>query len=315
MDNQIFVHNFLFSDSEIQMNLMSDVQIKKLRPLVFIVLSGSLYGFLGCLGKELFAEKFTLSSMLFWRFFIASLWMAGVFWIKKSPVFLYSEVRNFFWPFLLCAAAYGATSMLYFVAAKTAGTGLAMVVFFSYPLFVTAYGFYKTDWRIDRATFACSLAVPLGLGLLVDTNQAAPNTAGIAIAVLSALAYSIYILKSKVVLQAIQPGRFTVIVCVLSAMIFLGFAGIEGELSFPTTLKSFSLMVAFGVFATAIPIQLLLEGLKEVSALKASMASVLEPIVTLLIGVAFLSEPIGFIQITGVAIVLAASIFIQISKD
>ncbi|MBS0626379.1 MAG: DMT family transporter [Verrucomicrobia bacterium] len=286
-------------------------------PLTLILLSGTLYGFLGCLGKELLAEKFTLSSLLFWRFLIAGLWMAGMFWVKKtnreflSCLFSKSTpVKSFF----ICSTAYSISTSLYFMATRTAGTGLPMVVFFSYPLFVAAYGFYKNSWQIERSVLFCSLLIPLGLSLLVEKNSMASNAIGIALSILSALSYAIYILKSKEVLKEIPPDRFTLAVCFLSALLFLVFAGFEKELSWPTSYKSLALICAFGVFATAIPIQLLLEGLKEISAFKACMASVLEPIVTLLIGIAFLGEPVGFVQMIGVAIVLAASIFIQVEK-
>lgn len=294
---------------------VNELQLERFKPLALIVLSGILYGSLGYLGVKIFAEDISVSSMLFWRFLIASLWMFGVSWNKSKSLFTAPDLRTYFPPLSICAISYGLGSMFYFLASRTAGTGLAMVVFFSYPMFVALHTYYFKKWQIDKFTLSALIAIPIGLFLLMERNSAMPNTTGIIFAILSALTYAIYILKSKSLLKIFDTHRFTLIVCLFSAILFFIAAWLGGDLDYPTSLRSFGYLCAIGIFATALPIQLLMEGLKEISALKASMASVLEPIVTLLIGIVLLSESVTVLQIIGSLTILASSLFIQIARE
>ncbi len=297
------------------MQITKDLSSSKFKPMALILLSGTLYGFLGYLGTKLFEENFTLSSMLFWRFFIATIWMTGYCWWKDRSPFPVSEVSQFFVTLVLCSLYYVLGSMLFFAASRTTGTGIAMVVFFSFPLFVALYSFLQNGWRADRVTLLSLISFPVGLVCLMERGGLTPNTLGIGLGMLSAVSYALYILKSKAVLQQMAPRPFTSLVCLGSALIYLIFALVDGELTMPTTLSSMAYLIAIGVFATAIPIQLMLEGLKEVSSLKASMASVCEPGVTLLVGVALLGETITSLQIGGIILILAASVLIQAARD
>lgn len=65
------------------------------------------------------------------------------------------------------------------------------------------------------------------------------------------------------------------------------------------------------IVATAIPIQLLLDGLKYVSPVKASILSVFEPLVTVFIGFVLLHETMSSLQSIGITIVLLGAILIH----
>lgn len=285
-------------------------------PMTCVLLSGVLYGLLGYLGSQILDQKFTISSMLFWRFFIASLWMISIsYWKTGRSFFSLPRVKGNFIPFAVCALCYGLSTFFYFVASRTTGTGLAMVVFFSYPMFIALYTFYQNQWRSNGATIFSLIVGLLGLVMLMERDGKTVNLFGIAFSILSAITYAIYILRSKKSLQAIDSWQFTSIVCIFSSMIFFGVALVDGEFTIPESMEAVGYLLTLGIFATAIPIQLLLIGLKEISALKASMASVLEPVVTLFIGVVFLTESVTYLQVLGAALILIASILIQAVKD
>jgi drug/metabolite transporter (DMT)-like permease len=281
-----------------------------------VVLSGILYGFLGYFGVHLFAEKFTVPSMLFWRFLIAGIWMVALSWRRMAPSLAVARGQPL--QLGLCSMYYGVGTMFYFVATRTAGTGLAMVVFFAYPIFVALHTYYNNGWQVSKTSIASLSALVVGLALLVDHGGNNPNTIGIVFALLSAVGYALYLIASKRVLAnmtRLDLSVYTAIVCMGSALIFLIASLIDGALSLPTSVKAAVHLLGIGIFATAIPIQLLLEGLKKISTLKASMASVLEPAVTLLVGVSLLDESISSLQIVGISTVLGSSLLIQAVRD
>lgn len=295
---------------------MHKIEKPQIQAVGIIALSGILYGFLGFFGAQLLNEKFSVSTMLFWRFLIAGFWMLGYSCWKQEIAFKnLSRLSLFSIPLFLSTICYSAGSAFYFLASRHTGTGLAMVIFFSYPLFVAIFAWAQNNWRINKYAMAALLAIVIGLFLLKGDDGNPITITGIVLGIISALFYAIYVFKTKQIVKEIVSSHFTMIICLNCAAIFLIISLTTQTFAFPTTLNAWVYIFAIGIVATAIPIQLLLEGLKVISPLKASMISVLEPVVTLLVGIMLLSEPISALQITGVFILLLGAIAIQFVRE
>lgn len=289
----------------------------EIRAIFLVALSGMLYGFLGYFGTQLIAENFSISTMLFWRFFIAGLWMLAWDWWKQEKFFkTLLKAQNILFPVLFSAGCYVATTAFYFLASHYTGTGIAMVIFFAYPVFVAIFVWAQNNWRISKYSAAALLAVIVGLFMLKGNNDAgAVSVVGIILAIISALFYAIFVFKSKHYARKMLSSHFTAAICLGCALISLILAGITNTFAFPTSLKSWIYIFGFSIFVTAIPIQLLQEGLKLISPLKASILSVLEPVVTLLVGIALLNESISFLQTMGIVVVLLSAMVIQFARE
>ena len=68
------------------------------------------------------------------------------------------------------------------------------------------------------------------------------------------------------------------------------------------------------MIATALPIVFFLAGIKYISASKASVLSVLEPVATIAIGVILLAEPITYPEIIGTILILVGTIIVQLEE-
>ena len=87
------------------------------------------------------------------------------------------------------------------------------------------------------------------------------------------------------------------------------------DLTMPKTGDEWWYILGLGVVTTALPIQLMLVGIKYMNAVKASVLSVFEPLVTLFAGVLLLHETINFQQYIGVVIVLSSIILVQLQRS
>jgi drug/metabolite transporter (DMT)-like permease len=58
----------------------------------------------------------------------------------------------------------------------------------------------------------------------------------------------------------------------------------------------------------------MLEGLKYISSLRASIISVLEPLVTVVLGVILLNESISNLQILGSCLILGSTLLVQFNR-
>lgn len=277
-----------------------------------VILSGSLYGFIGYLGTQILNDHFSVPDMLFWRFFVAFIWMALFLLVKKEAVpFSKANSSSLLSVFILGSLFYSTSSAFYFIASEQAGTGLAMVIFFSFPIFVVLYAWLANKNRINKFAVASLIAILLGLYLLKGEGDASISVKGILLAITSALLYAFYIISNKKNIQALSANVSTTLICFGNAIIFFIITMIAGTFTIPAHFSTWLCIILLGVFATALPIQLLLMGLKYITSTKASILSVLEPVVTVLVGIALLHEVVTSLQIAGIAIMLLGATLIQ----
>jgi len=297
-------------------NTASLSHAKWLKAVIFISLSGVLYGFLGYFGTHLQKQGLSLPTMLFWRFFIAGIWMVLYVVGRHEKNFIWlTNIRSYVLPFVMGAICYGGSSALFFVASPYIGTGLSMVIFFSYPVFVMLFSVVIEKLHVNSILLGSILAILVGLFLLKGEAAHPINVIGIGLAVSSALLYAIYVFKSKNIINKLAPPIIAAIVCLGCATLFFILALSSHSFAIPTSLKAWLNILAIAIFVTAIPIQLLLEGLKHISSVKASILSVFEPVVTVIVGVCALGEVVSAWQLVGVVIILAGTVISQFSRD
>ncbi len=295
--------------------MMTD-QSQNLKACILVALSATLYGFLGYLGTKALEGNLSTSTMLFWRFFISVLWMI-IFIVRNRSLQKFLDVNKSVLLFTLLtgAAGYAGSSGFFFIASEDTGTGVAMVIFFAYPIMVALFS-WITQKNFNLKTFLALLAMMLGLFFIKGESDNDIGLTSILFAIAAAISYAFYIIGSKKYASNLMDSNIlTVLVSVGCASLFLGFALVTNSFSFPNDLKTIAYLIALGIFATALPIQLMLEGLKIISSVRASIISVLEPLVTVLVGVLFLNESISSIQILGVIIIISSALLIQFQKN
>jgi drug/metabolite transporter (DMT)-like permease len=288
----------------------------QIQAILLVALSGILYGFMGFFGTKILKEHFSVENMLFWRFFIAGIWMFAYATFKHEKFLLgWSGSGTLTLPFIISAIFYAGSSGFYFLASKQTGTGLAMVIFFCYPVFVAIFAWIQKHWQLNKYSFVAFTAIIIGLFLLEDYRHTSISAAGIILAMTSALSYALYVYRSKRMIQNTHSSYFTIIICFNCAAVFFIITTATHTFTWPPSLHCWLYVIALGVIATAIPIQLLLEGLKIISSVKASILSVLEPVVTLIVGITLLSEPVTYLQMIGVLILLVGALVIQFARE
>ena len=255
--------------------------------------------------------------MLFWRFLIAGTWMLP-FVLKKHAAekVLHMDKRILIAMFILGAIGYAGSSGFYFIATRYTGTGLSMVIFFSYPIVIALFSWIIHRKKLNKGIIFTLILMTTGLFLLQNSSERLFSLVGIFFAVAASVCYAFYIIGSKRYSSiSIDSNTLSMVVCYGCAFLFLILAIATHTLNFPPTLKSWLYLIALGILVTALPIQLMLEGLKHVSSMRASIISVLEPLVTVFVGLLLLNESISGLQTIGVAIILGSAIMVQFQKE
>lgn len=248
--------------------------------------------------------------MLFWRFIVSSLFILVLLLPQLDTIVFapYELVKVTFYG----AAFYGSCSILYFLAAQYIGSGLAMVVFFTYPAIVMLINFLFYRLPINKIYYLALIIILGGLLCLVNGGQFRFDVLGLGLGILSALLYALYIIASKN--SPVPPLVSTFWISIGSALTSLIASLIDNSFLVPLSFSIWFNIFGIGIICTALPILLLLKGLKHISSLQASILSVLEPVFVVIFGVILLDEKVNLTQMIGIVIILSGALLTLLSN-
>jgi drug/metabolite transporter (DMT)-like permease len=142
------------------------------------------------------------------------------------------------------------------------------------------------------------------------------NIAGMLFAILGAACYAIYIfLANNPAMRNMDSAWLTFLLSIGCAALFLVYSLLTHSFIIPTTLQTWFYCLLLSVLATALPIQLMLKGLQRISSMRAAMISVLEPLMTVFIGILLLSEMLSGLQFLGCGLLLMSALLVQFTKE
>ena len=279
------------------------------RGSLYAILSGFLYGFLGYFGISAIHGNLSASTMLFWRFLIASILVFIIFLPQLRT--LKSSSKQMLIAFLGGAFFYGLSTMLYFYASLYIGSGLSMVIFFTYPVLIMLINYFFYGQSIPGIYYVATLIILIGMVLLIDMDEVGFDLLGIGLGLASSFFYACYIVSSKK--NIMPPSLSTLMVCLGCMTTSLIVALLDNTLIVPKAMSTWLNLLGIGVVATVIPILLMLHSLKYISSEKASLLSVLEPVFVVIFGVLLLGETLKPIHALGVVFVLAGALLTLLS--
>lgn len=256
-------------------------------------------------------ENLSISTMLFWRFLVSSVFMLIIFMFQLKTI--RASMREMGKVLVFEAGFYSACSITYFMASTYLGTGLSMVIFFSYPAVVIFLNRILYRIPIQKMSYFAIGLIFLGIVLLVDLDEAAFDLMGILFGVATALLYAGYILASKK--SQVSPISSALLLSI-GCTVMCGLAALwDNSFAIPESGTAWINILGIGILCTALPILFLLAGLKRISSEKAAILSVLEPVVVVVVGILFLHEYITTLQVFGILTILSGAVITLFSPS
>lgn len=274
------------------------------RGSIYAILSGFLYGFIGYFGLSAIHGDLSASTMLFWRFLISSMLIFIIILPQIKTV--KREYKPMLIAFLAGVFFYGLSTLLYFYASLYIGSGLSMVIFFTYPVLIMLLNYFFYGQAIPKVYYLAILVILLGMLLLIDMNEIGFDLVGIALGIASSFFYACYIISSKK--NVMSPNVSTLMVCLGCMTTSFIVSYLDNSLALPQSIDTWLNLLGIGVVATVIPILLMLHSLKYISSERASILSVLEPVFVVIFGVVLLGETLKPWHALGVVFVLIGAL-------
>lgn len=267
------------------------------------------YAGLSIFGKLAFQAGLSLAGMLGLRFGGAALLLAGLLITLRRPLFPggRSAVRLL----LLGAVLYAGQAALFFTGLSRLPASLAALLLYVYPVIVAMLDRFVNRRRLSRGVV---LALALALTGVVLTLSPRPgltiDLVGALAVLASAAGLSIYIILSESPTRSVGSR--------VGAMWIVGGAGLTftlggaatGSLAWDQAAAVPWLVAAMVVIGTVLPVTLFLAGMARVGPTAASLLSTLEPVFTVVLGLALLGENLSPVQALGGGFVVAAAILV-----
>lgn len=268
--------------------------------ILLVLLSAIGFGSIALFAHTAYAAGVSPTMLLAWRFLLAVVMLAPVVKLRRLPLPRGRTLAGFG----LMGLLYTAQSQCYFTALMHASSGLVGLLLYIYPVLVTLIALAFGWERLDRRMLVLLLTAIAGLAIMLGGNlQGQPL--GIALGILGAAIYAVYITIGGRITQNTDPLAATLVVMATAALGNGSFALASGD-PLPAGGMAWLAIAAIALFSTVIAIGTFLIGIKVIGPARASIISTLEPVVTICLGVVFLGESVSPQQLVGGAMVLAA---------
>jgi drug/metabolite transporter (DMT)-like permease len=269
-----------------------------------VILSASCFGLMVLFGRLAYHDGVSPASLLFLRFAMAAPVLAAL-----------ARWRSSVWPTgrslgvaVLMGMIFVGNSLAYFVGLSIAPAATVATVFFAYPGIVALAAWLLFHERISRRKLVALLLAVAGCLAAVGPTEL-KGAGGAALALLSAVIYSSYILLARFIDVRVDPLAQASVITGVAALLFGAIVAQQG-LTLPHTTPGWGGVIALTMVSTVVAITAFLAGVRRLGATGAATLSVAEPIVAALAAAFFLEEPLGLGAAVGVALVVASTLLI-----
>lgn len=272
--------------------------------LALIAISASAFGTLAILGRYAYADGMDAFTILFLRFSLAAGVMAILLVARGEALPRGSALLRLMG---MGALGYVGQAFCYFTALKFASSGLVALLLYLYPVFVMLLSVSLLRERVTGLKW-----LTLGLALLGTALTVSPQggqLAGIVLAVLAAMIYSVYIIIGTQALKQVSPVQSSTVIFASASVTSGGLMLINGA-HWPATSTGWVIIGGIVLLATVLPVLTFLAGLERIGPTNAAMLSILEPVVTVLLAALLLGETLQPVSLFGGGLILLAVVLL-----
>lgn len=255
----------------------------------------------GANAETLIALRMLMALPLFW----------GIFWWHSrkqfmSPLTWRDQVKIFVLGFM----GYFLSSYLDFLGLQYISVGLERIVLYLTPTLVLLISYFVLNKSISRLQWY-ALAVGY-LGVIAVFIQDASSTGSLAVLGMllvfaSACSYAIYMIGSGEMVKRVGSVRLVVYASSASALLsVIQILIYEPSAVFTQVQQIYWLSLLNASLCTVIPMLLIMIAINRIGSPLVAQAGILGPVSTLFMGWLVLSEPITWIQIIGMSLVMGA---------
>ncbi len=284
---------------------------KELKGYLAAICSAVIYGSMPLVAGYIYADGVTPPTLVALRSLLALPLLAAIALVKnkslKIPLKAVPSIFliGFFGMFL--------TPLLLFVSYQYIDASVSTVIHFIYPVFVAVSGVIFLREKFNLFTLIGTVLCVAGILFFYDPRLSLDITGSI-FALLSGLTMAIYaLLLARFKYKETPAATLSFYIVGIGGSISLVYSAAVGQFSLPQTPNGWLICVVFALLVTVGAVLLFQQSVFLIGSTKASILSALEPITSVILGIAILGDSVTETKIIGTVFVIAASVAIVLS--
>lgn len=279
----------------------------KLKGTICGVLAAICYGTNPVGALVLYADGFNSSSVLFYRFAIATLLLGALLLIQRKEFSIISVLG-----LLFAVSALSLYMSFLFMAA-----GIASTLLFVYPIMVAVLMALFFKEKVTLTTAVSILLSLVGVALLYrGDGQSTLSLMGVILVLLSSLTYALYIIvvnQSSLRMSSVKLTFYVLLVCTL-AIVAWSFVSPENHLMMLHTPWHWFMGFWMAIVPTVLSLVLMVIAVHDIGSTPTAIMGALEPVTAVFIGIFLFGEAFSLRLATGILLILVAVLLIILGK-
>lgn len=281
--------------------------------VICAVLSSATFGMIPLFSVPLLDAGLASSSILCYRFLLATVMMAFVMFVSGREFKLH---RATFGIVLLLSLLYAATAILLIESYKYIPSGVATTIHFLYPLAVTLIMSFIFRESTSVATYVAVVMSLAGVALLAwGKHFEGDFPRGVVLALSTVVTYALYIvgvMKSRA--ANVDTIVLTFYVLLFGAVFFFLYAFATDGVEPIRNWNNWRDIILLAFVSTVISDLLLVMAIKRIGSTMTSILGSMEPLTAVIIGVAYFNEHFDLASVVGLILIIVAVTLVIISS-
>ena len=207
---------------------------------------------------------------------------------------------------VLCGVCFAGDLAALHAAVNLTTAANAILFLNAQPIYVSVGAWLLLGERMSLRFVGAAALAMAGVGVLTWTSvdMGAGHALGDALGVVAGVCYAGYLLAASRLRSDYSSLAINVATCLVGAPLLLAAALATGQSVVPPTVEDWLLMIGLGVLAHACGQGLIVWGLAHLPAAFASVSLLVAPVSATVLAWVLLAEPLGPVQVAGMALVL-----------
>lgn len=281
-------------------------RMNQLRGLLYGIVSSSTFGLIPLFALPALQAGVSLDSVMFYRFGLSALAL-GI-WLLVRGEDLRISFKEFGVLFGL-GLFYAVTALLLTTAYLYIPSGVATTIHFLYPVVVTAVMILFFKDKISLPVIVASVMAISGVYLLsYGEGGGAVSLKGLLLALVTVVTYALYIVGvNKSCVHRMGGLKMTFYVLLSCSIVFILNLLVKGKMpdAIPDAVTGVYLLL-LALIPTLVSDFTLILSVQHVGSTTTAVLGCMEPLTAVGMGVLFLHESFGFVQVCGMVVILLA---------
>jgi drug/metabolite transporter (DMT)-like permease len=206
------------------------------------------------------------------------------------------------------------SNFFYYYAIQKSTVAIAITLQYTAPVWVLLYMVLRRRESASLRRFAAVLLALLGIALTIGLFQSdlKLSRAGAGAALLASFSYALYNIVAPGLVRRLHPLQVMMYTLLGAAVLWTAVNPPWRVLAEHYTSAQWGFLFVFACLSMLLPYVFYFTGLKYLDPTRAVVASCLEPVFAVLFAAVFLREGVGWLQVVGIATVLAATVMAQL---